>query len=384
MRPARSAPMELDQLRETIRTLVSLRGTAAPVISCYVTCDQKALTNERAYKESVESLRRSFTGDAARLFEEALRAIERFLAARVSPDTRGAALFSRAGQEPIFVPLQFHVPLPTWIAADTLPNVYHLIELKDTFHRYVVLSISENYARIIAVNLGSATLSLMKRRPDLRKRLGREWSREHFESHRADRTRRFLRSIVGMLEKIVTQEGYGHLILAGRPAMTARVKKLLPPLLAAKVVGTVPACGQASPSKLVTSTLVQFVNAEQSESRQAVLDLERRLHKGGLAVTGPGPSLRVLERGQAEVLLLAANYDGAPVWSCRSCGSKGIERERPQKCKRCGVPVFTELNPKEVMVRLAERSGCEVELVHQEGALHRLGGVGCLLRYRLP
>ena len=375
--------MELEQLRETIRALVCLRETADPVISCFLTFDEKVLTHERAHEESVESLRRSFTGEAARLFEEALRPIERFLTARVSLDTRGVAVFSRAGSEPIFVPLQFHVPLPTWIAADTLPNVYHLIELKDTYHRYVVLNISENYARIIAVNLGSATLDLMERRPDLRERLCREWSREHFESHRADRTRRFLRTIVETLEKIVSQRGYGHLILAGRPAMTARIKRLLPPLLAAKLVGAVPASGQASSSDLVTSTLVQFVKAEQSESRQAVLDLERRLHRGGLAVAGPGPSFRALERGQAETLLLAANYDQAPVWSCRSCGSERIARERPQKCKRCGAPVFSELNPKEVMIRLAERSGCEIELVQQNGALHRLGGVGCLLRYRL-
>lgn len=36
------------------------------------------------------------------------------------------------------------------------------------------------------------------------------------------------------------------------------------------------------------------------------------------------------------------------------------------------------------MVRLAEQTGCEVEVVNQSEALTRLGGVGCLLRFRLP
>ncbi len=46
----------------------------------------------------------------------------------------------------------------------------------------------------------------------------------------------------------------------------------------------------------------------------------------------------------------------------------------------------TEHNPedKEELVRLAEQQDCEVELVKQSDILIQLGGVGCLLRYRLP
>ena len=50
----RSAPMELEQLRETIRALVSLRETADPVISCYLTLDEKVLTILR--KESLQKI----------------------------------------------------------------------------------------------------------------------------------------------------------------------------------------------------------------------------------------------------------------------------------------------------------------------------------------
>ena len=36
------------------------------------------------------------------------------------------------------------------------------------------------------------------------------------------------------------------------------------------------------------------------------------------------------------------------------------------------------------MVRLAEREGCEIEVAECNETLGLLGGVGCLLRYRLP
>ena len=36
------------------------------------------------------------------------------------------------------------------------------------------------------------------------------------------------------------------------------------------------------------------------------------------------------------------------------------------------------------MVKQAEQQGCTVEVVNQSESLTRFGGVGCLLRYRLP
>ena len=64
------------------------------------------------------------------------------------PEAKGVAIFSRAGEEPFFLPLQFRVPLPNWVAVDTTPNIYHLVELKDTYHRYVVMISTEESVRI--------------------------------------------------------------------------------------------------------------------------------------------------------------------------------------------------------------------------------------------
>jgi stalled ribosome rescue protein Dom34 len=36
------------------------------------------------------------------------------------------------------------------------------------------------------------------------------------------------------------------------------------------------------------------------------------------------------------------------------------------------------------MIRIAEQQDCQVEVVNEAEALSALGGVGCLLRYRLP
>ena len=56
------------------------------------------------------------------------------------------------------LPMQFAAPLPNWIAVYPTPNIYHLVELKDNYHRYVVLLALPDRASILEVNLGAATI----------------------------------------------------------------------------------------------------------------------------------------------------------------------------------------------------------------------------------
>ena len=104
-------------------------------------------------------------------------------------------------------------------------------------------------------------------------------------------------------------------------------------------------------SHVVEATLSSFIEREQQESMSIVERLREELYTNGLAVVGSDACIRALETGQVDVLVLAI-----------------------------------ENNPedREELVRLAERQDCEVELVKQSDMLMQLGGVGCLLRYRLP
>ena len=173
--------MELESLRKHIRTLVTLPVTDAEVISCYLTLEGGGLTDRNAFDTRVWFLKQEVAGTARRDSEDALKRIEEYLTIGLLPDAKGIAIFSRAGAEPFFLPLQFRVPLPIWVAVDITPNIYHLVELKDTYHRYVVMISTEESVRILEVNLGAVTEELWKDRPELRKRVGREWTKDHYQ-----------------------------------------------------------------------------------------------------------------------------------------------------------------------------------------------------------
>jgi len=220
--------MELKKLQENIRALAVLDENESPVISCYLNVESGRSEYAKVLEDRARLLRRSLTGDARRDFEKALDRVEMFMHVEMNSGTKGAAIFARAGKQPFFLPLEFRVPLPNWIVVNSTPNIYHLVELKDTYHRYVVMISTEESARILEVNLGAVTEELWRERPDLRKRVGREWSKEHYQNHRRNRTDLFIKEKIGILERLMRAGGHTHLILAGNPQIVSRVRRSLP------------------------------------------------------------------------------------------------------------------------------------------------------------
>lgn len=97
-----------------------------------------------------------------------------------------------------------------------------LVEFKDTYHRYVVMIATEKRARILEVNLGAVTKEIWAERPELRQRVGREWTRDQYQNHSRDRADRFIKEKVEILDRLMSQGGQTHLILAGSPPLAAR------------------------------------------------------------------------------------------------------------------------------------------------------------------
>jgi protein required for attachment to host cells len=337
-------------LEKHVRALATLPETDAPVVSCYVELEKGRLKNPQVFRRGLGDLKKSLTSADRQQGEEALNRVEAYLAEEVLGEARGAALFSRTGKEPFFLPLQFRVPLPDSIAVDTVPKIYHLVELKDSYHRYVVLLGTAKRVRILEVTLGAVTEQVWKDRPELRNRVGREWSKQHYSRRREEHGDRFLKDVVRFLAERMSAGGYKHLILAGEPKVLRKVRAALPKSLSDSLVDSVPASGEDKTTDVVMATLSNFVEEEQRESLSTVEALHGEVRTNGLGLSGERATLSALERGQADVLVLAKGYDS---------------------------------EAREAMVRLATTTGCGVEIVDQSDLLARLGGVGCLLRYRI-
>ena len=80
---------------------------------------------------------------------------------------------------------------------------------------------------------------------------------------------------------------------------------------------------------------------------------------------------------------MAGRYDPKLGWACNDCGRMRVSKNKPGVCSECGDSDLRNFNVKEEMVRLAERNSNTVEIVKESEILSELGGVGCLLRYRV-
>ena len=373
--------VNLAQLKGHIRTLITLEETEAPVLSCYVNRGATPNFIPHPAQRGARALRKVLRRQEREPFQEALDQIEAFLENELHPLTMGIAAFSRAGSRPFFLGLQFQMPLPNRLSVDSTPNIYDLVELKDTYHRYVVLIASEERTRILEVNLGAITRELWTWRPELRERVGRDWTRQRYQSHRRDRGDRLLKETIDVLEKLVSAGGHTHLILAGSARLTARVRNRLPRHVAEKLIDIVSASASDRVSDVVAATLSSFIEREEQESLDAVAQLVGGLRRGGLAVAGTRPTLEALRRGQADVLVMAKAYQPPPGWECEGCGWVDAAPYGAERCPDCGSADIRRVNVKEELVRLAEELSAEVEFVSHSDTLMELGGVGCMLRY---
>ena len=80
--------------------------------------------------------------------------------------------------------------------------------------------------------------------------------------------------------------GHSHLILAGDPQITARIRHNLPESLASKLMDIIPATRQDAQADIVTATLSTFIEQEEQESRSTAARLIQTIRTQGLAVVG--------------------------------------------------------------------------------------------------
>jgi len=371
--------VDLTSLRKHLRALATMGQSQSLILSCYTSFEhgqsRRDLIERRAQAIRATiplSLRTDFDLAMARIFaQQDLHA----------PRTRGMAVFASCADSGFFQALEFRVPLPTLLVVEPAPVIYPLVELKDTFHRFIVVISTEGSARILEVDLGAVTREIWKTAPPMPAQLRQQWGRQHYLNQRHDRADQFLKEKLEILDRLMTSTGHSHLILAGTPRLTARIRDRLPDRLRAKLVDLLPAAA-AAPKDVVRAAIECFIEYEQQESLDAADALCREVRRGDMAEIGTLPTIEALVRGQGDVVVMTDSFAPGRGSFCPACEAVTTTAAGllPEPCAQCGAAV-ENVDLREHIVRLAERTGCGFERVSHHDQLSMLGGVGCTLRY---
>ena len=88
----------------------------------------------------------------------------------------------------------------------------------------------------------------------------------NYQIHQMHRGERFLHEKISVLEQLVHAGGHSHLILAGDPEITERIRHALPNALADKLVDMIPTRNHDQQKDMVMATLSSFIEFSASVS----------------------------------------------------------------------------------------------------------------------
>ncbi len=342
--------MKIENIKEMMVRLAEVELTESPVVTCVVNLTQTHQQATEEMEQQAAEVSRGLDDIQKDCFSEALENMQKFFLDTPMPNAKGAVMYARVGESPFIYTFPVGIELETKLVVDELPHIYPIVETLDTYHRFVVVTLTNREARIFETTAGAVTSEILTERPDLRPKIGREWTRERYINHKKDRKQKFIQGKITVLDELMAKAGHKSLIVAGSPKMVSAFTNALPTRLQDMLVDTLTVNPKAGLDPILVEAINSFVEKEFEDSHDQVDELESAIMKQGLGVAGEAASLQALEHGYADVLI--------------------IDQDFANEAKQ------------EDLVRRAIQCDAEIETVKGSDKLKRLGGVGCLLRYR--
>jgi peptide chain release factor subunit 1 len=373
-------------LRQQLDRLVAFEPSDAPVLSLYL--DMRPNENGRRtwdvfLRKVLAERPQALTGEARRSFERDAERIRTYLEAEVRRSADGLAIFACSAAGGFFDAVQLDVPLDAhWLFVGSVPHLYPLMRLNDQFPRYAALLSDTNSARLYVFGLGARETEREVKNVKTRRTTMGGWSQPRYQRHIENFHLHHMKEVIDVLDRTVRAESLNQIVIACDVVTKPLLMEQLPKHLAAKVIDVTELEIRTPEHEVLRETLEILRERDADTDAAQVRRMLDAWNANGLAVVGPEDTLRALQMGQVEELLIAA----APT-----------ELRRP-------VEVTSDMTPAPMDIdttapnndgesdrhRLADHfvvhahaSGARVRFIEDPSLLADVGGVGALLRFRI-
>ena len=316
--------------------------------------------------------RQSFDKDAERILQ--------YLDSEVDSSTQGLAIFASSGAEffdaiPVEAPFENHS-----LFIDSVPHLYPLAKLIDTYPRYAAVMLDTNKARIFVFGGREERQENIVGEKTRRTSKG-GWSQARYQ-RRADNFHMLhIKEVVDTLDKIVRDENINHIVVAGAEVAMPILREQLPKHLSDKIV-EIGAHEDGESGSFVERTMAALREKDAETDAEKVQELMDAWQSGGLGVAGPEATLSAFQLGQVDELIVTASPellksvqklpdDAAP-------GEVKADTSAPQ-----GTADEKRLKLADELVTRAHQTSARIRFIEDENLLAGVGGVGALLRFRI-
>ena len=373
-------------LADHLQKLAAFEPQGAPVVSLYLNLapDQRGRDNyeafcRKAFADQLRAFKESAT-DHASLVRDFER-ITAYLSTDVQPSANGLAIFSSAGAGKYFAAVQLGAPIDDHcLFISRVPHLYPLVRLIDQYPRYASVVLDTNQARVFVFGLGTIEKREQVKGVKTRRTSMGGWSQARYQRRAENFHLHHIKEVVETLDRVVRDDNIQHIIVLGDDVVVSSLKGALPAHLTEKVVDVGRVDRYGSEDDIVAETLDLLRQKDADTDREKVTELVGAWQGGGLGVVGPEATIRALQMGQVEELLIVASADAlkpvqqptgdtpAPVSTETSAASTASDKQ---------------LQLSDDLVTRAQQTGARVRIIEDPELLREHGGVGATLRFRI-
>ncbi len=384
---AKTSPELSTPLHDQLLALAAFEPQDVPVISLYLDLkpDQHGRDNYDVFwrKAYTDQLKRFDDNSAERAsLERDVERINEYLSNELNRSANGLAIFASSGAGEFFEAIQLQAPIDDhWLFVGEVPHIYPLARLIDQYPRYAAVLLDTNSARIVVFSLGAIEKSTNVAGVKTRRHSMGGWSQARYQRHIENFHRHHVKEVVETLERVVRADNIQKIVVAGDDSVMPLVRDALPAHLSERLVDEMKLDRHAADDEIANATLEVLRQKDAETDRERVEQAVDAWRSGGLGVMGPEATLRALQLGQAEEILIAANPQTL----------KAVQT-MPEDASAEPVATVTaspesadqqQLHLSDELVTRAEQTSARIRMIEDPELLRPYGGVGATLRFRI-
>ncbi len=377
-------------LQAQLDRLAAFEPTSLPVLSLYLNMqpdqhgrDRYDLFLRDAFPRHARSYR---SGSPERKsFEEDVHRIDRYLQSDLKPSANGAAIFACSGKDRFFEAIELQAPLDEhWLHVGAQPHLYPLARLNDQYPRYAALALDTNSARLFVFALGRPQRKEQVQGVKTRRTSIGGLSQNRYQRHAENFHLHHVKEVVAVLDRVVRDEKIQHIVVTGDEEALPLLKRELPKHLAEKVIDLEKDDVRVSEREIFEDAFAALRRRDAETDAEKVDEVTGAWRGKGLGVVGVRDTLRALEMGRVEELLISASPD---LLKQQKSSARAASAPDPSQAPDVSIPLSavdgeTARLAGELVTR-AQQTGARVRFIEDRSLLAGVGGVAALLRYRV-
>lgn len=264
---------------------------------------------------------------------------------------------------------------------DQNPYVRPLSAILNEYHRICVFTIDRREAKWYDIYMGEIFQldSIVGNVPSKIREGGWEgYNSKRIERHISTQLHDFFKKASQKTFSIMKKNSFEWLFLGSQDEYYPELEPLLHPYLKQRLRARLKINPHDSPDKILKKVLEKKAELKLEENAAVVRNLVSELKKGGLAISGLKKTLRKLNRGEVQTLLVTRHFS-KPGKKCPRCSF--LFEDEPV-CPSCRIKTILFGDIIDEAVETALNSSCQVKHINPSSQFNRFGSIGAFLRYK--